>query len=48
MDLCEMLGGMTLGELLRRADNDELYLWIARAGRKAKRQDTPAMPRRGR
>lgn len=48
MDLCELLGGMTLGELLQRADNDELYLWIARAQRKAKQQGPRALPMKGR
>jgi hypothetical protein len=38
MDLCELLGGMTLGELLSRIDNDEIYLWIARKQRIDKRE----------
>lgn len=43
-----MLGGMTLGELLSRIDNDELYLWIARAERKAKQDGPRRLPMGGR
>lgn len=43
-----MLGGMTLGELLRRIDSDELYLWVARSQRKAKQEDGRRLPMKGR
>jgi hypothetical protein len=48
MELCELLGGMTLGELLRRIEADEIYLWIARAERKAKREGQRRTAMKGR
>lgn len=47
MDLAEM-HHRSLAETLAATPNDELYLWIARAQRKAKQQDGRRMPLGGR
>lgn len=47
MDLAELFH-RPLGETLATVDADEIYLWIARAERKAKQQDGRRVPLRGR
>jgi hypothetical protein len=47
MDLAEMFH-RPLGETLATVDNGELYLWIARAQRKAKREGPRVLPMKGR